>query len=106
MLNPTVAAQEDDLAWTADNRECLASLSFSDALQHVLILAKNRNPPRFARLACTVFGTGRCPLDGGIASYHSNNLFVEGALYDIFSWHPDSWSLPSDDELSKLETLI
>ena len=106
MLTPTVATQEDRFDDTEEYRERLASISFSDALQHVLILAKSRNPPRFARLACTVFGTGRCPLDGGIASFYRNNLFVEGALYDIFSWHPNSWSLPSDDELSRLEALI
>jgi len=106
MLTPTVATQEDQFDDTEEYRERLASISFSDALQHVPILAKSRNPPRFARLACTVFGTGRCPLDGGIASFYRNNLFVEGALYDIFSWHSDSWSLPSDDELSKLEALL
>ena len=104
MLTPTVATRYDQFGGTAENRERLASISFSDALQHVLVLAKNRNPPMFARLACTMFGMGRCPLDGGF--FYENNYFIEGALYDIFSWHPNSWSLPNDDELSRLEALI
>ena len=106
MLTPTVAVRADQFNRTEDSRERLASLSFSDALQHILILAKNRNPPRFAKLACTVFGIGRCPLLIELIMSCNNNLFIEGALYDIFSWHPNSWSLPNDDELSKLEALI
>jgi hypothetical protein len=34
------------------------------------------------------------------------NLFVEGALLQIYDWHPMSWCIPEDNELSKLEALI
>jgi hypothetical protein len=102
-----VEAQRDQFFETdrADGPH-LPSLEFSDALQHILILAKNRNPPKFAELACTVFGLGRCSLDGGIATSYRNNYFVEGALCHIFPWHPKPWSLPSDDELARLEAFI
>ncbi|KAI4638003.1 hypothetical protein J4E93_010471 [Alternaria ventricosa] len=79
---------------------------FSDALQHILILAKTRDPPKFAELACSVFGLGRCPLAPWNISDPHNNYFDEGALYSVFSWHPNSWMLPSNEDLAKLEALI
>jgi hypothetical protein len=93
-----VEDQCDRFGWT-EGPYCqdLSSLDFRDAFQHILILAKNRNPPKFAELACTVFGVG---------SRRRNNYFVEGALCHILPWHPKPWSLPSDDELARLEAFI
>ncbi|KAG9186725.1 hypothetical protein G6011_09833 [Alternaria panax] len=89
-LHLSVARQLDEFGWSEGMGADLASKAFSDALQHALNLAKKR----------------RCPLLVDLVGSYSNDYFVEGALYDIFSWHPKSWKLPSDDELAKLEVLI
>ncbi|KAH6860691.1 hypothetical protein BKA58DRAFT_431829 [Alternaria rosae] len=64
------------------------------ALQYALLRARKRNGPEFARLAGETSGESQI------------NNFVEGALHDVYSWEPEPWAMPDDDELAKLEALI
>jgi hypothetical protein len=57
-LRRSVALQDDELVLSLGDAEELVSQAFSDALQCALVLAKDRNPSGFARLACETFGLG------------------------------------------------
>ncbi|KAI4932513.1 hypothetical protein J4E85_002911 [Alternaria conjuncta] len=105
-LNQAVTHRTDELGTSDDSCKEVLSQSFSDALQHALVLAKNRHPSRFAELTRETFGLGDCPIRSSTLGFVQNNLFVQGALSDIYHWHPTPWSIPGDKELSKLERLI
>ena len=83
----------------------LSESAFAHALQYALVCAKDRNRADFVRLTRGLFGVGQCPIDWA-ANYTQSNIFVEGALYDVYSWNPEPWSLPDDAELAKLEALL
>jgi len=87
-LNHAVTHRKDELGTSDDSCKEFLSQSFSDALQHALVLAKNRHPSRFAELACETFGLGDCPIRSTTLGFLQNNLFVQGALSDIYHWHP------------------
>ncbi|KAI4665863.1 uncharacterized protein J4E78_003328 [Alternaria triticimaculans] len=103
-LRRAIARQTDELSPSTD--EDVRSQAFSDALQHALVLAKNRHPSKFAKLVSPTFGLGDCPIGSVGLGMVQNNLFVEGALSDIYHWHPAPWCMPSEQELSRLEALI
>jgi hypothetical protein len=104
-LRLSVARRSDELDSSEGFSKDIANQAFGDALQYALLLAKNRNPTKFARLACETFGLGDCPIKDA-AWLEQSNLFVEGALYEIFTWDPKPWIVPTDHELTKLEALI
>ena len=78
---------------------------FSDALHYAIACARRRNGPEFARLARDTFGMGWCPIEFA-PGLSQMNMFVTGALSDVYAWHPKPWSSPDDKELSKLEALL
>jgi hypothetical protein len=104
-LRRSVALQDDELVLSLGDAEKLASQAFSDALQYALVFAKDRNPSGVARLACETFGLGLCPIRVHGHNVQSN-IFVESALHEVFTWNPTLWSLPNNNELAKLESLI
>jgi hypothetical protein len=79
--------------------------AFDKALRHALVSARKRNGPEFARLAGETFGPRLCPIDQ-FPGQSQMNIFVQGALYDVYSWNPEPWKIPDYDELAKLEALI
>ncbi|KAI4714652.1 hypothetical protein J4E89_000333 [Alternaria sp. Ai002NY15] len=105
-LRRAIAQQTDDLGASEEAGEDILSQSFSDALHYALMLAKQRHPSRFAKLVGATFGLGDCPVRRTIGGVMQNNLFVNGALSDIYHWHPVPWCVPDDQELSTLEALI
>jgi len=105
-LQRAAALRTDELGAPDDAGEEVLSQAFSDALQHALVLAKTRHPSKFADLVRGTFGLGDCPIRGVALGIVQNNLFVEGALSDIYHWHPSPWQIPSDQELSRYEALI
>jgi hypothetical protein len=76
-----------------------------DAVIFALDLAKSRDPPRFANLACKVFGVGTCPLRD-VSWDPRNNFFIEGSLHALYQWRPSPWLLPTEDELASMEALL
>ena len=105
-LRRAMANRTDELGAPEDSGQDILGQTFSDALQHALVLAKTRNPVEFAKLACTTFGIGDCPIRRVALRITQVNIFAEGALSEIFHWMPAPWSLPEDSELSKIEALI
>ena len=105
-LRRAMANRTDEVGASESFEEDILSQTFSDALQHALVLAKTRNPVEFAKLACTTFGIGDCPLRRMALRMTQINLFEEGALSEIFHWLPAPWSLPEDSELSRIEALL
>ncbi|KAI4940158.1 hypothetical protein J4E86_011124 [Alternaria arbusti] len=106
-LQQSVAEQADLLLASegpGDEGE-LAAGAFDKALQYALLCARKRNGPEFARLAGETFGVRLCPIDR-LPGESQMNKFVEGALHDVYSWEPDPWAMPDDDELAKLENLV
>lgn len=106
-LQQSVAEQADLLLASegpGDEGE-LAAGAFDKALQYALLCARKRNGPEFARLAGETFGVRLCPIDR-LPGKSQMNKFVEGALHDVYSWEPDPWAMPDDDELAKLENLV
>ena len=103
-LRRAIARQTDELSPSTD--EDVRSQAFSDAHQHALVLAKNRHPSKFAKLVSPTFALGDCPIGNLGLGMVQNNLFVEGALSDIYHWHPAPWCIPNEKELSRLEALI
>ena len=79
--------------------------AFNDALHHAIACARRRNGPEFARLARETFGMGWCPI-ARAPGWSQMNMFVTGALSDVYAWHPEPWSMPDDKELLKLEALL
>jgi hypothetical protein len=82
--------KSDELGASEDVGEDILSQAFSDALKHALVLAKNRNPTRFAELACMTFGKSICPITYASYGIHRSNLFREGAISAIYHWQPAS----------------
>lgn len=92
-LRQSVAEKTDQMASSETSSDDIAIQAFSEALQYALVLAKNRNGPRLAQLACTTFGMGLCPINAATV-FRQENYFDLQALYEIFSWNPQPWSLP------------
>jgi hypothetical protein len=102
-----VAQQADFLGMSegwGDHPE-LSNGAFNEALQYALICARKRNGPEFARLAGETFGPQLCPIDR-FPGWSQMNIFTTGALHDVYSWYPEPWKIPDDDDLAKLEALL
>jgi hypothetical protein len=95
-----------ELGASEDFGEDILSQTFGDALQHALVLVKNRNPAKFAELACRTFGTDICPMKYVANGIRQSNPFREGALSTVYHWQYAPWCMPNDAELSKLEALL
>jgi hypothetical protein len=87
----TVTVEQDDSL----NQACI------DALHFALVRANGRNPEKFAQLTSRVFGKGACPI-----GYQENNLFYKESLSKLLTWKPDSWWIPQDEDLTRMEALL
>jgi hypothetical protein len=105
-LRHAMAHQTDELGAPEEIGEDILGQSFSEALQHALVFAKARNRRKFAKLAWKTFRAGICPIRDNALGLTQSNIIVEGALSQIYKWHPAPWCIPEDSELSKLEALI
>jgi hypothetical protein len=105
-LQRAMTHKSDELGASEDFGEDILSQAFGDALQHALVLVKNRNPANFAELACRTFSTDICPMKYVANGIRQSNPFREGALSTVYHWQYAPWCMPNDAELSKLEALL
>lgn len=87
------AMRNDDVAYQA----CI------DALLFLLNRVNTRNPEIFAQLTSGVFGQRVSPVGFRTGD---NNLFKEESLSELLSWKPESWWIPGDEDLSRIELLL
>lgn len=93
-----------------DSDHCIDSFfdggDFDNALQFALELAKARDPPYFATCARVTFGNEYPWLLRNSNSTRLGNLFSEGSLCALFELKPESWRMPSHEELASIEALL